>query len=151
MNKFKLGDKVLCILPQPNEGLESKVYTVKGYQTNNLITLEEIGGCYAWFDNRFELVKEEVPHIKFKLITWDEWTTNILKYIKEKIDQGDMDLEDMLYSPFLDFKDPKPFCEHHMFNGIYNNRVMVEHYIDRNCYWYINSDETILIYNPQIA
>ncbi len=160
MKNFKKGDIVLCVSPVPAEHLESKQYTVKGYQSDTLLELEEFGDRFAWFDDRFELVErggvtpeikeEEVSYIKFKVITWDEWTSNILKSIEEKINCGDMNLGDVLYSPFLSFQDPKPFCEHHMFNNIYENRVMVKHFIERDCYWYINSDETILIYKPEL-
>lgn len=151
MPKFKIGDKVKCINPVPSEFLNAGNYTVRDYQSKDLVQLMEIPGNAAWFDNRFELIELEEPCIKFKVMTWEEWSADILVNIADEMSCGNIDLEDIVYSPFLDFNDPKPFCAHHMFNGIYRNRVMVKHYTEKDCFWYINSDDTILIYKPDLV
>jgi hypothetical protein len=127
-------------------------YTIRRYQTANLVELKEIPGVAAWFDTRFELV--EKPKV-FKIVKWEDWCEAIRLRIKEELSRdeavAEIDLEDLMYGPALNPDDPSPFCKYHMFHNIYENYVFVEDHKQKDCWWYINGDGTSLIYKPQLA
>jgi hypothetical protein len=153
MRKFKQGDKVLCIESDLIYGLtEGIVYTVKGYQTEDLVMLLEFPGVTAWFDKRFSLSSRNES---FKIVLWDDWIEAIEKRIKEELAEDEMvatvELDDFLYGPSLDREDPQKFCSYHSMNDIYENYVFVTHYKEKNVYWYINGEGTSMIYKPQLG
>lgn len=62
-----------------------------------------------------------------------------------------LDVEDIVCGPPLDPENPQPFCKSYMFDSIYENHVFVRHHTDKDSYWFINSDDTSLIYKPKVV
>ena len=90
--------------------------------------------------------------ITFKVISWDDWSNAITEKITEELRIGsDIDVEDLIFAPKLDPDDPRPFCKTFMWDDVYENRVFVRVHSNKDCYWFINSDSTCLIYHPKLA
>ena len=95
--------------------------------------------------------------VTFELWEWSEWVEGIISRIKGEIKYdieggsvNEITVDNLIHAPALDPENPKAFCKHFMFDNIYENRVFVRHHSDKDCFWFINSEDTFLIYKPQI-
>lgn len=97
----------------------------------------------------------------FKILEWSEWVSAIEMNLRVQV-KGSQDdpndylgyyvsIDDLIHAPKLDPENPKDFCQRFTFDGVYINHVFVKHHKEPNCYWYINSDDTTLIYKPLLS
>jgi hypothetical protein len=88
--------------------------------------------------------------VTFRSYTWDEWVADIIVKTQEAFICGDIDLDDLIHAPKLDPDNPQPFCKAFMFEQLYENRVFVSDHKTKDCYWFINSDNTACIFYPKL-
>lgn len=95
--------------------------------------------------------------ISFEVWDWSEWVEDIVNRIKGEIkydiEGGAVDgitVDTLIHTPALDPENPLPFCKCFMFDNIYENKIFVKHHTDRYSYWFINSDDTCLLYKPKV-
>lgn len=96
--------------------------------------------------------------VSFEVWEWSEWVEDIVNRCKGELIYdleggavNEITVDNLLHAPALDPENPKAFCKHFMFDGIYENNIMVRHHTDKSCFWFINSDDTCLIYKPKTS
>lgn len=57
----------------------------------------------------------------------------------------------MIFAPKLDKENPKDFVEHFGFDEIFETYILVEHWNEKNVYWYIAASDCNMIYKPQLV
>ena len=150
MHNFKVGDTVKCKTGQScgPDLIFGNHYKVTRTSQNYLYF-----GNDAWDYNRFELVESNESFI---IREWNDWVDDIIKRTSEQLKgllnngfDEDVSVDSLIHGPKLDPENPREFCGYYMFSNIYENNVFVKHHKEPNCYWYISSDTTSLIYKPK--
>jgi hypothetical protein len=153
-NPFKVGDTVKVKLGLGKILTVGSIHTISRINKDNYIHLDS--DVRGWYPERFELVKR-LNTVSFEVWEWSEWVDDIVGRLKKELRYdfdgnpfAEVTVEDLLFSSKLDPDNPLPFCNEYMVSNIYENHIFVKHYKEKDCYWYINSDSTTLIYKPKL-
>jgi hypothetical protein len=95
--------------------------------------------------------------ISFEVWDWSEWVEDIINRLKGELKYDingdpivDITIDVLLHAPALDPENPQPFCERFNFTKCYEDRIIVKHHKEKGCFWFINGDDTCLMYYPKV-
>jgi hypothetical protein len=100
------------------------------------------------------MTKEQIA---FEVWDWSEWEEDINKRLKGELKHdlnddpiAEITVMDLLYAPALNTQNPQPFCKAFNLTKCYEDRIFVRHIHDKDSFWFINGEDTCLVYRPKV-